>query len=718
MIKAIKKVKRFSSVVLATTVVLTTTLLIYLMWSALNWAFPLPQIHSSNHSVNVLASDGQVLRQFADQNGIFRTPVHLDKVSQTYIDTLLMYEDKHFFNHSGVDVSALVRAIGQRITSGRVISGGSTLTMQVARLLYSYERSYSGKLVQIFRALQLESQYSKETILELYLTFAPMGGNIEGVEAASQRYFGKSAHELNITESALLAVLPQRPSRYRPDRYPNQAKDARNKVLRRLVQNGKLTQEEYQLLWPEPILSQRKPIKKDAPLLARDLKKAHPNSRQIDTYIGSALQSNISDLIAQRFTGLNHNLSVALLVMENQTGKVIAYKGSLDIDDVSSFGHVDMTKAVRSPGSTLKPFIYAHALEAGLIHSESLLLDIPTNFGDYQPKNFNQQFQGSISVAEALQRSKNIAPVYLLNRLGVKRFAQRLEVLDASLRLPNNNLTVALGGGGSSLRELVMFYSAFARGGIAIKPRMSIQDTVQQASIMTKESAWITKTILEDIRPPDRTRAKFGRKIAWKTGTSYGFRDAWALGLSSDYTVGVWVGRPDGSPYAGQTGATQAAPLLFDVFDLLPIDTHPLLKPKAVVQTDICWPSGLDAKWVRKAQCQLKRTAWTIDGITPRTLRSDNQIEQIHHWPKALSLWRQSTSQNKQTIEILTPQDGSHIFPYPGQVLNLRASSQHVRWYLDDAVIGDSLYLDKLDGKHRISSCNTVTCKVIEITVH
>ncbi|GEM74826.1 penicillin-binding protein 1C [Vibrio sagamiensis] len=718
MIKAIQKVKRFSGVVLATTVVLTTTLLIYLMWSALNWAFPLPQIHSSNHSVNVLASDGQVLRQFADQNGIFRTPVHLDKVSQTYIDTLLMYEDKHFFNHGGVDVSALVRAVGQRITSGRVISGGSTLTMQVARLLYSYERSYSGKLVQIFRALQLESQYSKETILELYLTFAPMGGNIEGVEAASQRYFGKSANELNITESALLAVLPQRPSRYRPDRYPNQAKNARNKVLRRLVQNGKLTQEEYQLLWQEPILSQRKPIKKDAPLLARELKKAHPNSRQIDTYINSALQSNISDLTAQRFTGLNHNLSVALLVMKNQTGKVIAYKGSLDIDDVRSFGHVDMTKAVRSPGSTLKPFIYAHALEAGLIHSESLLLDIPTNFGDYQPKNFNQQFQGSISVAEALQRSKNIAPVYLLNRLGVKRFAQQLEVLDASLRLPNNNLTVALGGGGSSLRELVMFYSAFARGGIAIKPRMSIQDTVQQASIMTKESAWITKTILEDIRPPDRTRAKFGRKIAWKTGTSYGFRDAWALGLSSDYTVGVWVGRPNGSPYAGQTGATQAAPLLFDVFDLLPIDTHPLLKPKAVVQTDICWPSGLDAKWVRKAQCQLKRTAWTIDGITPRTLRSDNQIEQIHHWPKALSLWRQSTSQNQQTIEILTPQDGSHIFPYPGQVLNLRASSRHVRWYLDDAVIGDSLHLDKLDGKHRISSCNTVTCKVIEITVH
>ena len=716
--KTIQKVKQFSGVVLATTVVLTTTLLIYLMWIALNWAFPLPQIHSSNHSVNVLASDGQVLRQFADQNGIFRTPVHLDKVSQTYIDTLLMYEDKHFFNHSGVDVSALVRAIGQRITSGRVISGGSTLTMQVARLLYSYERSYSGKLVQIFRALQLESQYSKETILELYLTFAPMGGNIEGVEAASQRYFGKPAHELNITESALLAVLPQRPSRYRPDRYPSQAKDARNKVLRRLVQNGKLTQEEYQLLWQEPILSQRKPIKKEAPLLARELKKAHPNSRQIDTYIDSALQSNISDLIAQRFTSRNYNLSVALLVMENQTGKVIAYKGSLDIDDVSSFGHVDMTKAVRSPGSTLKPFIYAHALEAGLIHSESLLLDIPTNFGDYQPKNFNQQFQGSISVAEALQRSKNIAPVYLLNRLGVKRFAQRLEVLDASLRLPNNNLTVALGGGGSSLRELVMFYSAFARGGIAIKPRRSIQDTVQQASIMTKESAWITKTILEDIRPPDRTRAKFGRKVAWKTGTSYGFRDAWALGLSSDYTVGVWVGRPDGSPYAGQTGATQAAPLLFDVFDLLPIDTRPLLKPKSVVQTDICWPSGLDAKWVRKAQCQLKRTAWTIDGITPRTLRSDNQIEQIHHWPKALSLWRQSTSQNQQTIEILTPQDGSHIFPYPGQVLNLSASSRHVRWYLDDAVIGDSLHLDKLDGKHRISSCNTVTCKVIEITVH
>ncbi|CAH0528730.1 penicillin-binding protein 1C [Vibrio hippocampi] len=696
--------------------VLASTLLMYSIWSALNWAFPLPTLDTSRQATNVLASDGQVLRQFADQNGVFRTPVSLDKVSNIYIDTLLSYEDKRFYHHYGVDVFALIRAVGQRLAYGRVISGGSTLTMQVVRLFFPYQRTYLGKLIQIFRALQLEQQYSKQEILEFYLTYAPMGGNIEGVEVASQRYFGKSAHELNIIDAALLAVVPQRPSVYRPDRYPDKAKSARNKVLRRLMVNGKLTQNAYQLLSQEPIVSQRKPIKKGVPLLARELKKRYPNHTQIQTHISSELQSDISDVIAQRFSTLNSQLSIAVLVMENQSGNVIAYKGSLDIDNQTSFGHVDMTKAVRSPGSTLKPFIYAQAFEAGLIHSESLLLDIPTDFSDYQPQNFDQEFQGRISASEALQQSKNIAPVFLLNRVGAQTLSERLEVVGASLRLPEDNLTVALGGGGSTLRELVMYYSAFNRQGVAIKPRLGASESLREARIMTEESAWIVKTILEDIRPPDRARANYGRNVAWKTGTSYGYRDAWALGTSSDYTVGVWVGRPDGTPYVGQTGATQAAPLLFDVFDLLPKDTIKQQKPETVVQTDICWPSGLDAKLVSSEHCRLKKRAWTIDGLTPRTLREDDQIEKMHQWPHALTLWRQSTNHRK--IDILVPRDGSHIYSYAGQTIPLRASSDNVRWYLDGSVTSNVLYLDELKGEHRLTACDGNVCGEATVNVY
>ncbi|CAM3084419.1 penicillin-binding protein 1C [Vibrio rarus] len=695
-------------------------------WYALNWAYPLPQqIHKSN-AVNVLSSQGEVLRQFADANGTFRTPVTVDQVSSIYLQSLLAYEDHDFYTHKGVDIGALFRAAYQRLRYGKIVSGGSTLTMQVARILYPIDRSYWGKLEQIFRALQLEHHYSKQHILNMYLTHVPMGGNIEGVAAASERYFGKSAQNLNISEAALLTVIPQRPSVYRPDRHPKTALQARNKVLRRLITEGMLTEQEYQLLKQEKVAAGRMPIKRQVPLLARELKHRQqhnedmqdPSASTITTFIDSELQNNVNAIVHQRFSELSQALSVAVMVVENKTGKVKAYKGSLDMDSKRSFGHVDMTRAVRSPGSTLKPFVYGRALDDGLIHSQSLLLDIPMAFGGYKPQNFDKHVQGKVSASEALQRSKNISAVYLLDKIGVENFVKQMQILGASLRLADINLTVVLGGGGSTLRELVMYYTALSRQGMAIKPRLSQIDPILQGRLLSPESAWITRHILQGISPPDRPQAKYGRKIAWKTGTSYGYRDAWAIGTSNDYTVGVWIGRPDGSPYVGQTGATMAAPFLFDVFDLLPKDQQSVTKPPQVVQQAICWPSGLATAMVANKDCIEKRVAWTIDGVTPRTLRRDKRLSKANQWPQALLSWKKEHSQSTHFIDIIQPQDGSHIYPYPGQVLTLKSSSVSSRWYLDGNVVGDHIVAASLSGTHQIKACNDSTCSSVSITVY
>ncbi|GAD89194.1 hypothetical protein VHA01S_017_00010, partial [Vibrio halioticoli NBRC 102217] len=443
-----------------------------------------------------------------------------------------------------------------------------------------------------------------------------------------------------------------------------------------------------------------------------------PNLSSVKTFIKSELQQNVDAIVKQRFTALSNDLSVAVMVVENKTGAVLAYKGSLDMDNSRSYGHVDMTKAIRSPGSTLKPFVYAQAMEQGLIHSQSLLMDIPMQFGTYKPQNFDKHFQGRVSATEALQRSKNLSAVYLLNEIQVPKFVKRMQILGSSLRLPDMNLTVVLGGGGSTLRELVMYYTALSRQGVAIKPRLSQFDKIEQTQLLTPESAWITRTILQDIRSPDRPRAKFGRKIGWKTGTSFGFRDAWAIGTSNDYTVGVWMGRPDGSPYVGQTGATMAAPILFDVFDLLPKDVTEVEKPKAVEQVSICWPSGLAAEMVSKANCQQKRLAWTIDGVTPRTLRRDKRLSVANNWPQELLSWEKVHSKSKRFIDIIQPEDGSHIYPYAGQILSLKASSPDVRWYLDGNVSANQIDAKSLSGKHEIKACNNNTCSSVSITVY
>jgi penicillin-binding protein 1C len=584
---------------------------------------PLPG-RSAPHAQVVVARDGTPLRAFPDRTHIWRHPLSLDEVSPRYIEALVGYEDRAFWWHPGVNPYALLRAAWQWLAQGRVISGGSTLTMQVARILEPTPHTVSGKLRQITRALQLELRLSKKEILELYLGYAPMGGVLEGVEAASRAYLGKPAQRLTEAEAALLAVLPQSPSLLRPDRYPQRARQARDKVLERMERRwGAAVVTDAKA---EPVIAQtvREPML--APLFAERLRRQNPRAARIDTTLDSSMQNTVEQLLATRLALLPPRVSMAALVVDNATLEVRAYAGSADFGDEARFSHVDMVQAGRSPGSALKPFLYGLALDEGLIHSESLLADVPQSFSGYQPGNFQANFSGPVGVTEALQKSLNVPAVEVLDRLGPQRFVSLLRRGGLRLELPRGatpNLSVILGGVAVKLEGLVGAYTALARRGISGKPRYLPDAPLEEARMMSEGAAFIVRDLLESGGPVTRqieSGVGARRGIAWKTGTSFGFRDAWAVGVSDRFTVGIWVGRPDGTPNPGFFGANIAAPLLVDVFsavdDAPPLPRHP---PASVASMKICWPLGLRADATPPELCHQERTAWMLNDAAPPT---------------------------------------------------------------------------------------------------
>ncbi|MHA6492403.1 peptidoglycan glycosyltransferase PbpC [Pseudomonas borbori] len=614
---------------------LAIPLVLVLLLALADRLFPLPLPEDDLARV-VLAEDGTPLWRFADHDGVWRYPVSPDEVSPFYLEALLTYEDRWFYAHPGVNPLALGRAAWQNLSGGRVVSGGSTLSMQVARLLDPHARSYGGKLKQLWRTLQLEFHLSKTEILGIYLNRAPFGGTLQGVAAASWAYLGKPPSQLTRAEAALLAVLPQAPSRLRPDRHPERAQAARDKVLQRLASFAVWPQSAINDALEEPVLLAPRQEPRLAPLLARRLN-GRDSPPLIRTTLDAALQRRLEDLLLGWRARLPERTSAAILVVEQPGMAVRAYLGSVDIGDAKRFGHVDMINAVRSPGSTLKPFLYGMALDEGLIHSESLLQDVPRRYGDYRPGNFAAGFSGAVSASEALATSLNLPAVQLLEAYGPKRFAGELRSAGVPLALPplaEPNLTLILGGAGSRLEELVSGYSAFARAGKVARLRFQPQDPLYERRLLSPGAAWIVRRILSGQARPDRDpRAQLVQRpsLAWKTGTSYGFRDAWAIGVAPRYLIGIWIGRPDGTPVPGQFGLASAAPLLLQVHDLLvnrdsqrgialPRDPQ----PAEVGVAAICWPLGQPLP-SDDANCRRRRFAWTLDGTTPPTLQALDQ---------------------------------------------------------------------------------------------
>jgi penicillin-binding protein 1C len=534
-------------------------------------------------STVVLDRQGRLLRAFTAADGTWRLAATAADVSPLYLDTLIAYEDRRFAWHPGVDPLAVVRALGQWAANGRVVSGASTITMQVARLLEPRERTLGAKLIEIARAVQLEWRYSKEEILAIYLTLAPFGGNIEGVRAASWAWLGKDPAHLSPGEAALLVALPQSPSRLRPDRDPAAARAARDKVLGRMVTLGRLAAGAAAEAAQQRVPDRRRPMPFLAPHLTASLAAAAPPGAVVPTLIDAPLQAGVEDVARRALPGLQASANLAVLVVENGTRAVAAYLGSADWSASSRAGQVDLARAVRSPGSALKPFIYGMAFEDLIVHPETLVSDRPQRFGDYQPVNFDPVFSGDVTVREALIRSLNVPAVAVLDRVGPPRLAARLRGAGGPLSLPDPAevpaLAIALGGAGITLFDLATLYAALAHQGEAAPLRILKDDPEgPPRRLLEPAAAWQVTSILAEIPPPSSLLAPVyagpgGRTVAYKTGTSYGFRDAWAVGYDADHTVAVWVGRPDGTPSPDRYGRNTAAPLLFEVFGLLP---HPV----------------------------------------------------------------------------------------------------------------------------------------------
>jgi penicillin-binding protein 1C len=520
-------------------------------------------------STAVVDRDGRLLRPYATAQGRWRLPARADGVDPRYLALLIAYEDKRFREHAGVDPVALLRATAQIFAHGHIVSGGSTLTMQVARLLEPRgERSLAAKLRQIVRAVEIERRLSKEEVLALYLGMAPYGGNIEGIRAAALAYFGKEPRRLTLGESALLVALPQSPEARRPDRSVETARRARDRVLDRVAAAGVFAPAEIAQAKAEPVPAARTPMPTLAPHAADDAVAALPGRSQIRLTIDGAWQASLEELARERARALGPNISVAILAVDHATGEVLARIGSAGYFDDQRAGRVDMTNALRSPGSTLKPFIYGLGFEDGLIHPETLIDDRPARYGAYAPENFDLTFQGTVAIRKALQMSLNVPAVAVLDKVGAGRFTARLRQAGGALVFPKGEipgLAMGLGGVGVRLSDLVRLYAGLARLGttVPLTERAGENTVPDAARLMEPVAAWYVGSILLGTPPPEHAAA--GR-IAFKTGTSYGYRDAWSIGFDGKRTVGVWVGRPDGAPVPDLVGRTAAAPILFDAF--------------------------------------------------------------------------------------------------------------------------------------------------------
>jgi len=532
---------------------------------------PLSLAQARQVSTTIVDRNGKLLRAYAMADGRWRLPVDARTgVDPGYLKLLLAYEDRRFYSHAGVDPLALGRAAFQLVTRGHVVSGGSTITMQLARLMEPRrERSVYAKLRQMVRALQIERQLNKNQILDLYLALAPFGGNLEGVRAASIAYFGKEPKRLSLAESALLVALPQSPENRRLDRHPNVAHAARDRVLDRMVEDGGVATEDAAQAKSVAVSRMRKPMPILAPHSADQAMAIVKDADLITLTLDSSLQKVLEALARDRAAALGPNISIAVIAVDNESGDVLARVGSPDYFDERRAGQVDMTRAIRSPGSTLKPFIYGLAFEDGFVHPESLIDDRPIRFGSYAPENFDMTFQGTVPVRKALQLSLNVPAIALLDRVGASRLSSRLKQAGAGLVLPKDEapgLAMGLGGVGVTLQDLAQLYSGLARLG-STRPLREIvkanEDSRDPLRLMDQVAAWQVGNVLIGTPPPENG---VHNRIAFKTGTSYGYRDAWSVGFDGRITIAVWVGRPDGAPVPGLVGRTAAAPILFDAF--------------------------------------------------------------------------------------------------------------------------------------------------------
>jgi len=570
--------------------------------------FPIASPEIRNEAASTLFdTQNQVLVRYPTRDSYWRFAPKLEEIDPLFIQALLAIEDERFYAHSGVDVPAILRALKQWNDRGEVISGASTITMQLVRQYKPRDRVLSSKFIESIAALKYDLSFSKNSILEQYLRRISYGSNLQGIEAATWRYFGKSPQQLTWDEIALLIALPQAPEARRPDRHPVAAKAGRDRILDRLVIAG---------LLPQDIADEAKDI--PVPREFSDF----PSESEIGAPLLSAKDMNVYSQIDPKVQSIAHNVlrmalnrdkqtvNASVIIVENKTRKVIGHVTAGKREHEG--GWLDLTRAIRSPGSTLKPFIYGLAMSDGKANTNSAIMDAPTRFGAYQPENFNRRYHGNVRLKDALKHSLNVPAVAALEQVGAARFEALLASAGAyphlsAHREKDSGLSLALGGAGMTVIDLATLYTGLANEG-KVAPLIWTKDqkvSNQAIQILPADVAQEITKVLASAAPPvgriPGALVKGRPQIAYKTGTSYGARDSWAAGYTKQHTVIVWVGRPDGAPRPGETGRRSAAPLLFDVFDRMETGSNGFnnrvgsMAERKQLKTDLPFKTVLDA---------------------------------------------------------------------------------------------------------------------------
>lgn len=564
-----------------------TAILILLLSFLIYWLIPLPHpLFHPDYSTLITDQQGGNLRVFLNSDEQWLLPPDPNAAIPAKLqEAVLCFEDKHFFGHGGIDFLALFRAVRQNLTAGHVVSGASTITMQVARLADPKRRTLGSKLLEFLQSTKIELQYSKREILRMYLDHAPYGGNIIGIRAAALRYFGKEPHQLTWGEAATLAVLPNAPGLISPDLDRRQLLQKRNRLLQRLHTANHIDNETLAIAITEPLPGRSQPFAFDAPHLARDLRRKRPNGGVVKTTINLVLQRRVQELAHYHSVRLAHQgiTAAAVVVAETGSGKVRAYIGAPDWSNSAALGQIDGVVAPRSSGSILKPFLFARAIDEGLILPATWLRDVPSYFGSFSPRNASESFDGIVPASEALIRSLNVPAVRLLNTYGIYPFYSFLQnsgLTTLHRTADDYGLPLILGGAEVRLLEMAAMYRALGNGG-RFSPLIIADDDAGNAGgdfapLLSEMACYQTLEMLRNLRRPGAEfyweQYQSAWPIAWKTGTSYGHRDAWAIGVSPQWTIAVWAGNFDGTGNPNLGGARSAGPLLFDIFNTLPRD--------------------------------------------------------------------------------------------------------------------------------------------------
>lgn len=678
------------------------------------WLICLPRDLFKNvpYSTVVESAEGELLGARIADDQQWRFPPS-DTVPDRYKTALIQFEDRHFRYHPGVDPLAIVRSVRDNIRAGHVVSGGSTITMQVIRLSRGKERrTLYQKIIEAVLATRLEPRLSKDEILALYAAHAPFGGNVVGLEAASWRYFGASAENLTWAEAATLAVLPNSPSSMHPGKNRDDLLLKRNRLLERLLEHGDIDMDTYGSAVEEPLPGAPLPL----PSLASHYVERCPKGKRTRTGIVYPFQKAIEESASRRSRemALEGIADLAVVVMDNENGEIVAYVGNADGERKRPGMDVDIAASPRSTGSILKPFLYAAALEAGTILPRTLLPDVPVNLGGFAPENFDRQFYGAVHADEALARSLNVPSVFLLRNYGIEKFHSLLGECGMSTftrGASHYGLSLILGGGEARLDEVTKAYSDFVRGTSPIK------DPVAR---------WYTLHALEEVNRPDQLDWRLirsVRKAAWKTGTSYGFRDAWAVGMTPRYTIGVWAGNADGHGVPGLTGARAAGPVLFDILNLLPEAKlwFPEYPEGEGVYVEVCPDSGFPAGpecpdaeslFLPKAAREADTCPYHDGGEF--TLTPAMEWYYKPHHPE----YRGASSRKGAVMEFIYPAPGTTVFlprqlggSVEGAVFRLahRRPGATVWWHLDQSYVGETRFIHEIrlapsPGKHTVTA--------------